>query len=101
MIAREHSLGILPLSIDCWNIWANTGPNSVVNFFRTLGWSSLRPIAFEGFRRFSNFVTPSLVTTMQSINGADLSRRKTWLCSVLVNLSVNWPSNKLAFSQSD
>ena len=41
------------------------------------------------------------VTTMSSMNGADLSRRGTWLCSLLVNTSVNWPLNSLAFSKSD
>ena len=46
---------------------------TVANSFRTLGWSSSGPKAFEGFRPFSNFVTPSLVTTMSSMNGADLS----------------------------
>ena len=59
------------------------------------------PKAFEGFRPFSNFVTPSLVTTMSFMNGADLSRRGTWLCSLLENISVNWPLNSLAFSKSD
>ena len=28
--------------------WANTGPNSVANSFRTLGWSSSGPKAFKG-----------------------------------------------------
>ena len=103
MLARDYSLGISPLSIDCWKRWANTEPNSVANSFRTLGWSSSGPKAFEGFRPFSNFkfVTPSLVTTMSSMNGADLSRRGTWLCSDLVNTSVNWPLNSLAFPKSD
>ena len=63
-------LGISPLSIDCRKRWVNTGPNSVANSFKTLGWSSSGPKAFEGFRPFSNFVTPSLVTTMSSMNGA-------------------------------
>ena len=57
MFARDHSLGISPLSIDCWKRRANTGPNSVANSFRTLAWSSSGPKAFEGFRPFSNFVT--------------------------------------------
>ena len=42
-----------------------------------------------------------LVATMSSMNGTDLSRRGTWLCSLLVNTSVNWPLNSLAFSKSD
>ena len=67
----------------------------------TTHWSSSGPKAFEGFRLFSNFVTPSLVTTMFSMNGADLSRRGTLLCSFLVKTSVNWPLNSLAFSKSD
>ena len=75
--------------------------NSVANSFRTLGWSSSGPKSFEGFRPSSNFVTPSLVRTMSSMNGADLSRRGTWLCSLLVNTSMNWPLNSLAFSKSD
>ena len=63
--------------------------------------ASSGPKAFEGFRPFSNFATPSLVTTMSSMNRADLSIRGTWLCSILVNTSVNWPLNSLAFSKSD
>ena len=77
MFARGHSLGISPLSIDCWKRWANIGPNSVANSFKTLGWNSSGPKAFDGFRPFSNFVTPSLVTTMSAMNGNDLSRRGT------------------------
>ena len=101
MFARDHSLGISPLSIDCWKRWANTGPNSVTNSFRTLGWSSSGPKAFEGFKLFSYFVTPFLVTAMSSMNVTDPSRRGTWLCSVLVNTSVNWTLNSHAFSKSD
>ena len=85
MFARDHSLGISTLSIYCWKRWANIRHNSVANSFKNLGWSSPGPKAFEGFRPFSNFVTPSLVTTMSSTNGADLSRRGT----------------SLAFSKSD
>ena len=97
MFAREHSLGISPLSIESWKRWANTVSYSIANSFRTLGWSSSGPKAFEGFRPFSNFVSPSfIVTTMLSMNGADLSRRGTLLCSVLVNTSVNWSLNSLA-----
>ena len=29
MFARDHSLGISPLSIDCWKRWANTESISV------------------------------------------------------------------------
>ena len=47
----------------------NIGHNSVANSFRTLGWISAGPKGFEGSRPFSNFVTPSLVTTMSSVNG--------------------------------
>ena len=88
-------------AIDCWKRLANIGPNYVANSFKTLGWSSSGPKAFEGFRPFSNFVTPSLVTTMSSMNGADLSGIVAWLCSLLVKTSVNWPLNSLAFLQSD
>ena len=101
MFARDHSLGISPSSIDCWKRWENIGPNSIANSFKTLGWSSSGPKAFEGFRLFSNFVSPSLVTTMSSMNGVDLSRRGTWLCSLLVKTPVNWPLNSLDFSKSD
>ena len=101
MFARDHSLGISPLSIYCWKRWAIIGPNSVANFFKTLGRSSSGPKAFEGFRPFSNFETPTLVTTMSSMNGADLSRRGTWLCSLLGKTSVNWSLNSLAFSKFD
>ena len=38
---------------------------------------------------------------MSSMNEADLTRRGTKLCSVLVNTSVNWPLNSLAFLKSD
>ena len=74
MFARDHSLGISSLSIDYWKRCENIGPNSVANFFRSLGRSSSGPKAFEGFSPFSNFVTPSLVTTMSSMNGTVLSR---------------------------
>ena len=69
MFARDHS-GISPLTIDCWKRWTNTGPNSVAS-------SSSGHKACEEFRPFSIFVTHSLVTTMSSMNGADLSRRGT------------------------
>ena len=41
--------------------------------------------ALGGFKPLRSFVTPSLVTTMSSENGTELSRRGTWLCAVLVN----------------
>ena len=51
MFARDLSLENLSLSIDCWKIWANTGPtcNSVADSFRSLGWSSSGPKTCEGF----------------------------------------------------
>ena len=52
IFARDHSLGISPVSIDCWNRWANTGPYLEACFFRTLGWSSSGPKAVDGFRPF-------------------------------------------------
>ena len=45
--------------------------------------------------------TPSLETTISSMKGADLSRSGTWVCSFLLNTSVNWPLNSSAFSRSD
>ena len=89
MFARDYSLGTSPVSIDCWKRFENTGSNYVTNSFRTLGWSSSGPKALEGFKPLRSFVTPSLVTTMSSMDGADQSRRGTWLCLVLVNTSVN------------
>ena len=38
---------------------------------------------------------------MSSMNESDLSRKGTWLYSILVNTSVNWLLNSLAFSKSD
>ena len=78
--------GISPVSIDCWKRCGNTGPNSIANSFRTLGWSSSGPKALE--------------TTILSMKWADLSRSETWVCSFLPNTSVNWPLNSSAFSSS-
>ena len=91
MFARDHSLIFSPVSIDCWKRWANTGPKSVANSFRTLGSGPSGPKAMDGFNILRSFVTPSVVTTLSSMDGADLSRRGTWLCSVLVNTSVHLP----------
>ena len=55
MLARDHSLGISSISIDYWKRCANTGPNSVANSFRTLGWSSSGPKALEGFKSLTSF----------------------------------------------
>ena len=76
ILASDHSLGISPVLIDFWKRCANTGPNSFANSFRTLGWSSSRPKAYEGFRPLRSSVTPSFVTTISSMNGADLSRSR-------------------------
>ena len=35
------------------------------------------------------------------MKGADLSRSGTWVCSFLLNTSVNWPLDSSAFSRSD
>ena len=35
------------------------------------------------------------------MKGADLSRSGTWVCSFLLNKSVNWPLNSSAFSRSN
>ena len=101
ILASDHSLGISPVLIDCWKRCANTGPNSFANSFRTLGWSSSGPKALDGFRPLRSFVTPSFVTTLLSMNGTDLSRSGTWVCTVLVNTSVNCPLNSSAFSKSE
>ena len=95
------SLGISPVPIDCWKRWANTGPNSVASSFRTLGWSSSGPKALEGFKPLRSLNTPSLETAISFMKGADLSRSGTWVCSFLLNTSVNWPLNSSAFSRSD
>ena len=89
------------MSIDCWKRWANTGPNSVASSFRTLGWSSSGPKALEGFKPLRSLITPSLETAISFMKGADLSRSGTWVCSFLLNSSVNWPLNSSAFSRSD
>ena len=101
IFARDHSFGISPVSIDCWKIWANTGPNSVASSFRTVGWSSSGPKALEGFKPLRRIITPSLEITMIFMKGADLSRSGTWMCLFLLNTSVNWPLNSSAFSRSD
>ena len=61
--------------------------------FRTLGWSSSGPKALEGFKLLRSLVTPSLETTISSMKGTDLSRSGIWVCSFLLNTSVNWPLN--------
>ena len=110
IFARDHSFGISPVSTDCWKRWANTGPNSVAGSFRTLGWSSYiyiyiyyvagsfrtlgwsssGPKALEGFKPLRSLITPSLETAISFMKGADLSRSGTWVCSFLLNTSVNW-----------
>ena len=62
MLASDHSLGISPVSIDCWNRLANIGPNSDASSFKTLVCSSSGPKAFEGFKPGRSFVTPSAET---------------------------------------
>ena len=57
ILARDHSLGISPVSIDCWKRWANTGPNSIANSFRTPSGSS-GPKALDGLRPLRSLVTP-------------------------------------------
>ena len=53
MFAREHSLGISPVSIDCWKRWANNGPKSVANSFRTLVWSLTVSKVLDGIKEIS------------------------------------------------
>ena len=101
IFAKDHSFGISPVSIECWKRWANTGPKSVASSFRTLGWSSSGPKALEGFKPLRSLITPSLETAISFMKGADLSRSGTWVCSFLLNISVNWPLNSSAFSRSD
>ena len=76
-------------------------PNSIASSFRTLGWSSSGPKALEGFKPLRSLITPSLETTISFMKGADLSRSGTWVCSFLLNTSVNRPLNSSAFSRSD
>ena len=89
IFARDHSLGISPMSIDCWNRWANTGSNSVASSFRTLGWSSSGPKALDGFKPLRGLVIPAAETTISFMKGADRFGSGTWLCSFLLNTSVN------------
>ena len=76
-------------------------PNSVTSSFRTLGWSSSGPKALEGFKPLRSLITPSLEITISFMKGADLSKSGTWVCSFLLNTSVNWPLNSSAFSRPD
>ena len=101
IFARDHSLGISSVSIDCWNRWTNTGPNSEASSFRTLGWSSSGPKALDGFRPLRSLVTPTAETTISFMKGADRFGSGTWLCSFLLNTSVNWPLNSSVCSNSD
>ena len=93
IFARNHSFRISPLSVDCWKRSANTGPNSVASSFR----SSPDPKALEWFKPLRSLITPSLETTISSMKGVDLSRSRTWVCSFLLNTSVNWPLNSSPF----
>ena len=101
MFARSHSLGISPVSRDCWSKYANTGPSSYASSFRTLGWSSSCPTAFEGFKPLSNWIIPSEDTTIPSMKGADLQVNKTSLYSVLLNAPLNWPISSSALYESN
>ena len=101
LFARDHSLGISPVSRDFWKRWTTTGPNSVASSFRTLGQSSSDPKALKGFKPLRSLVTPSFETTMSSMKGADLLRNGTTLWSFLLNTSVNWPLNSSACSISE
>ena len=60
-------------------ICKNTGPSSFASSFRTLGWSSSGPKAFEGFKPLSNLITHSVDTTILSMKGADLLVKGTSL----------------------
>ena len=101
IFARDHSFGILPVTIDCWKRWANVGPNYVASSFRTLGWSASGPKALERFKPLRSLITPSLETAISFMKGADLSRSGTLVCSFILNISVNWLLNFSAFSRSD
>ena len=100
MFVRSHSLGISPVSRDCWNKCADTWPSSFASSFRTLGWSSSGPKAFEGFKPVSNLhvITPSVDTRILSMKGDDLLVNGTSLYSVLLNTSLNWPISSSALS---
>ena len=94
MFARSHSFGV---GKKC----ANTGPSSFASSFRTLGWSSLGPKAFEGFKPLSNSIIPSVDTTILSMKGADLLVNGTSLYSVLLNTSLNCSVSSSALSESN
>ena len=55
----------------------------------TLLLAPLGPKALEGFKPLRSLITPSLETAISFMKGADLSRSGTWVCSVLLNTSVN------------
>ena len=74
---------------------------TVASSFRTLGLSSSGPKALEGFKPLRSIITPSFETAISFMKGADLFRSGTWVCSFLLNTSVNWPLNSFAFSRSD
>ena len=73
----------------------------IASSFRTLGWSSSGPKSLEEFKPLRSLITPPLETATSFMKGADLSRSGTWVCSFLLNTSVNWPLNSSAFSRSD
>ena len=101
MLAKDHSLGISPLSRGGWNKWANTGPSSTANSLKTLKWSSSCPNSYEWFKPFIILMTPSFETWMSLKDGADFSNRGTSLFKNLENTSVNWPLNPSACSVPD
>ena len=63
--------------------------------------SSWSLLIFSLFKPLRSLITPSLETAISFMKGADLSRSGTWVCSFLLNTSVNWPLNSSAFSRSD
>ena len=101
MFARSRSLGISPVSRDCWNKCANIGPSSSASSFRTLWRSSSGPEVFKRYKPLSNLITPSEDTTILSKKGTDLLFNGTSLYSVLLNALLNRPISSFALSDSD
>ena len=59
-------------------------PDHCLSFYFSSG-----PKVLEGFNPLKSLITPSLETAISFMKGEDLSRSGTWVCSFLLNTSVN------------
>ena len=90
-----------PVSRECWNKCADAGPNLFASSFRTLRWSSLGSTAFDGFKPFSNLITPSGITTIISMKGAELQVNGTSLYSILFSSNGKRKKQKVFLTWSE